>query len=145
MIGVILRKSVIARFARTLGTLLRSGVPLLSALDAAQDVVENAVYTRFARDLVAALREGTPIAEALERSALFEGLVLQLVRVGEETGTLDAMLLRIAEYYELDVETAVTTLGSVVEPVLIIGLGALIAFIVASILVPLYSMIGSIK
>jgi type IV pilus assembly protein PilC len=125
--------------------LLHSGVPLLAALDAAQEVVENAVYSAFARDLVQALREGTPIAGALERSALFEGLVLQLVGVGEETGTLDAMLVRIAEYYELDVETAVSTLGSVVEPVLIIGLGALIGVIVASILVPLYSMIGSIK
>jgi type IV pilus assembly protein PilC len=120
-------------------------VPLLTALDAAQDVVENAVYALFARDLAQALREGTPIAAALQRSALFEGFVLQLVGVGEETGTLDAMLLRIAEYYELDVETAVTTLGSVVEPVLIIALGALVGVIVASILVPLYSMIGGIK
>jgi type IV pilus assembly protein PilC len=145
VIGATLRKSVIARFARTLGTLLRSGVPLLTALDAAQDVVENAVYALFARDLAQALREGTPIAAALQRSALFEGFVLQLVGVGEETGTLDAMLLRIAEYYELDVETAVTTLGSVVEPVLIIALGALVGVIVASILVPLYSMIGGIK
>jgi type IV pilus assembly protein PilC len=145
VIGALLRKSVIARLSRTLGTLLHSGVPLLAALDAAQEVVENAVYSAFARDLVQALREGTPIAGALERSALFEGLVLQLVGVGEETGTLDAMLVRIAEYYELDVETAVSTLGSVVEPVLIIGLGALIGVIVASILVPLYSMIGSIK
>ncbi|MGA7569212.1 MAG: type II secretion system F family protein, partial [Candidatus Aquilonibacter sp.] len=73
------------------------------------------------------------------------GLFLQLVRVGEETGTLDAMLLRIADYYELDVETTVATLGSVIEPILIIGLGALVGLIVASILIPLYSMIGSIK
>jgi len=143
--GGIIRKSVVARFARTLGALLRSGVPVLGALDAARDVLENAVYTLFARDLAAALREGTPIAQAMERSSLFEGVFLQLVRVGEETGTLDAMLLRIADYYELDVETAVAALGSVVEPLLIVGLGAIVGIIVASILIPLYSMIGSIK
>ena len=143
--GAILRKSVIARFSRTLGALLRSGVPLLGALDAAHDVIENAVYARFTRDLAMSLREGDSIAVALEKSPLFEGLFQQLMRVGEETGTLDAMLLRIAEYYELDVETGITALGSVLEPALIIGLGALVGLIVASILVPLYSMIGSIK
>ena len=143
--GSVLRKAVVARFSRTLGTLLRSGVPLLEALEAANDVAENAVYSRLARDLSVALREGSSIAAALERSSLFEGLFLQLLRVGEETGTLDVMLLRIADYYDLDVETAVATLGSVFEPILIIGLGALVGLIVASILIPLYSMIGSIK
>ncbi|HEX8806544.1 MAG TPA: type II secretion system F family protein, partial [Candidatus Aquilonibacter sp.] len=143
--GGILRKSVIARFSRTLGTLLRSGVPLLAALDSAHDVVENAVYAHFTRELGVSLREGVPIAAAVERTALFDGLFAQLVRVGEETGTLDAMLLRIAEYYELDVETATAALGSIVEPVLIIGLGAIVGIIVASILIPLYSMIGSIR
>ena len=143
--GIVLRKAVVSRFSRTLGTLLRSGVPLLEALNAANDVIENAVYSRLTGDLSAALREGSSIAVALERSSLFEGLFLQLVRVGEETGTLDAMLLRIADYYDLDVETAVATLSTVVEPILIIGLGALVGLIVASILIPLYSMIGSIK
>ncbi|MGB6986440.1 MAG: type II secretion system F family protein [Candidatus Aquilonibacter sp.] len=145
LFGGISRKSVIARFSRTLGALLRSGVPLLGALDAAHDVVGNAVYARFTAELSASLREGTSVTAALEHSELFDGLFQQLVRVGEETGTLDSMLLRIAEYYELDVETAIAALGSVLEPVLIIALGALVGLIVASILVPLYSMIGSIK
>jgi type IV pilus assembly protein PilC len=145
LFGGILRKSVVARFSRTLGTLLRSGVPLLAALEAAHEVVDNAIYARFTADLSASLREGASIAAALERSALFDGLFQQLMRVGEETGTLDLMLIRVAEYYELDVETAIAALGSVLEPVLIIALGALVGLIVASILVPLYSMIGSIK
>jgi type IV pilus assembly protein PilC len=145
LFGGILRKAVVARFSRTLGTLLGSGVPLLAALDAAHDVVDNAVYARFTADLSASLREGASVATVLERSALFDGLFQQLMRVGEETGTLDLMLVRVAEYYELDVETAIAALGSVLEPVLIIMLGALVALIVASILVPLYSMIGSIK
>jgi len=145
VVGGILGKSAVARFARTLGTLLRVGVPLLGALEATQDVVGSGVYSRFTRELAGALREGVPMTAALERSSLFDGLFLQLVRVGEETGALDGMLLRIADYYEVDVETAIAALGSIVEPILIIGLGALVGVIVASILIPLYSMIGSIK
>ncbi|HUA09693.1 MAG TPA: type II secretion system F family protein [Candidatus Acidoferrales bacterium] len=143
--GSVIRKAVIARFARTLGTLLHAGVPLLAAIEAAADVVENAVYLRFARLLGTALGEGTAIAAALERSALFDDICLALVSVGEETGTLDAMLLRVADYHELDVETAISALGNTIEPMLIIVLGAVVGIIVASILIPLYSMIGSIR
>jgi len=145
LFGNILGKAVLARFSRTLGTLLRSGVPLLVALDAAHDVVGNASYAREIRNLDESLREGETIVAALGRNSLFEPLILQLIRVGEETGTLDTMLLRTAEYYELDVETAVTTLSGIIEPALVIVLGALVGLIVASILIPLYSMIGSIK
>lgn len=144
-VGLILRRSAVARFSRTLGTLLRSGVPLLGAIEAAGDVVENTSYERGLNDLSDALREGSTVADALDRTALFEGVFLQLVRVGEETGTLDAMLLRVADYYELDVETALTTLGSILEPLLILALGSIIGAIVAAIVIPLYSMIGSIK
>jgi type IV pilus assembly protein PilC len=143
--GDILQKGIVARLARTLGTLLRSGVPLLEAIETAGSVVENASYARYVTDISSALREGSSIAEALEPTPLRDGIFLALVRVGEETGTLDAMLLRIAEYYELDTETAVSALGSVLEPVLILALGSVVGLIVASIMIPLYSMIGSIK
>ena len=143
--GSILRKAVIARFARTLGTLLHAGVPLLAAIEAATGTLENAIYARFARELGAELGEGTPIATAIERSALFDSIFVALVKVGEETGALDAMLLRVAEYHELDVETAISALGSTIEPILIILLGSVVGTIVASILLPLYSMIGSIR
>jgi type IV pilus assembly protein PilC len=144
LIGPVVRKAAVARFARTLGTLLRSGVSLLPALDAARDVAGNAVYAAALGELASALREGIAIADALDRTGLFDALFLQLVRVGEETGALDATLLRIAEYYELDVETALATLASVVEPVLILALGGVVGFIVASILIPLYATIGRI-
>ena len=81
----------------------------------------------------------------LEKSRLFDAIFLQLVRVGEETGTLDAMLLRVAEYFEVDVESAIAALGSIVEPILIMFLGTVVGTIVASVLIPLYSIIGSIK
>ncbi len=143
--GPIVRKATVGSYARTLGTLLQSGVTLMTALDASRDVVESIVYRKCLGALPDALREGDPLAVPLEKSLLFDPLFLQLVRVGEETGALDSMLLRLAEYYELDVETAITTLGSVLEPILILLLGTVVGTIVASILIPLYSIIGSIK
>ncbi len=143
--GTILRKSIIARVSRTLGTLLRSGVPILDALNSCEDVVGNALYGRAVASVGAALREGHPMTAPLDKSGLFEPIALQLVRVGEETGTLDAMLLRIAEYFEVDVETSIAALGSIVEPMLILILGSVVGTIVASVLIPLYSIIGSIK
>lgn len=143
--GAIVRKSVIARISRTLGTLLRSGVPILDALDACKDVVGNALYSHVVETVASELREGHAMTVPLERSHLFDPIFLQLVRVGEETGTLDAMLVRVAEYLEVDVESAIAALGSIVEPVLILILGTVVGTIVASVLIPLYSVIGSIK
>jgi type IV pilus assembly protein PilC len=143
--GTILRNATVARLARTLGTLLRSGVALLTALDASSEVIDNSLYRDGMVAIAESLRQGDPVSEPIERSGLFEPLFVQLTRAGEETGTLDAMLLRLAEYYELDVETAIAALGSILEPLLIIVLGAVVGTIVGSILVPLYSVIGSIK
>ncbi len=145
VLGKVITRSIAARFSRTLGTLLRCGVPLLDAIDAARDVMENARYQHRLNDISEALRGGTSFADALERTSLYEGLFVQLVRVGEETGTLDSMLLRLADYYDLDIETSMSTLGSAIEPVLILVLGSVVGLIVASILIPLYSMIGSVK
>jgi len=142
--GALMRRAILARIARTLGTLLASGVPVLLALAAAEDVADDALYRACMADVGVALAEGNAMASALERSGLFEALAIQLVRVGEESGALDAMLLRVAEYYELDVETSLAALSSVIEPALILFLGAVVGLIVASVLLPLYSMIGSI-
>ncbi|GAC1388852.1 MAG: type II secretion system F family protein [Vulcanimicrobiaceae bacterium] len=143
--GTLMRKSALARLARMLGSLLRSGVGLVFALEVVADIVGNAAYEQNVADVRQALREGDPLAEPLAQSRLYDPLIVQLVRVGEETGALDAMLLRIAEYYELDVETALATLGSTLEPLLIVGLGTVVGFIVFSIFIPLYTLIGSIK
>ena len=145
VIGPLLRKVIVARLARTLATLLRAGVEMIGALKAIEGVVDSAVYEDCIRTVSAALSMGHPIAKPLEESGLFDGLFLQLVRVGEETGSLDAMLLRVATYYELDIEMSIATLGSVIEPLLIVVLGSIVGTIVASILIPLYSIIGSIK
>ncbi|MBC5816221.1 MAG: type II secretion system F family protein [Candidatus Eremiobacteraeota bacterium] len=143
--GSLMRKSALARFARMLGSLLKSGVGLVLALEVVADVVGNAAYEHSITGVRQALREGDPLADPLAASGLYDSLVIQMVRVGEETGSLDGMLLRIAEYYEVDVETALNTLGSTLEPVLIAGLGGVVGFIVFSIFIPLYTLIGSIK
>lgn len=143
--GTIVRKSTLARFARTLGTLLRAGVPLLAALNASREVVTNASYTTMIARVSDALAEGSTVAAALRRTGLYDDLVLALVRVGEETGCLDEMLIRVAEHYEVDVETLIDSLAGMLEPAIIIVLGVVVGTIVGSILIPLYSMIGSIK
>lgn len=143
--GAIVRKAALARLARMLGSLLRSGVGLIFALEVVADVVGNAAYAASITSVRQALREGDALGEPLASSGLYDPLVVQMVRVGEETGTLDTMLIRVAEYYELDVETALSTLGSTLEPVLIVLLGGIVGFIVFSIFIPLYTLIGSIK
>ncbi|GAC1508225.1 MAG: type II secretion system F family protein [Steroidobacteraceae bacterium] len=143
--GTLRRKATLARLARMLGTLLKSGVGLIVALEVVAPVAGNRVYEENLHDVGRALREGDTLAEPLALSGLYGPLVVQMVRVGEETGSLDAMLLRIADYYDLDVETALNALGSALEPLLIAGLGAIVGFIVFSIFLPLYTLIGSIK
>ena len=145
VVGPIARKAAQARFARTLGSLLRSGVGLMDALGVTADAIGNAVYAASVDRLSQALREGETLARPLAESGSYEPLFVQLVRVGEETGTLDDMLLRLAEYYEVDVEAALATLGAAIEPLLIVFLGGVVGAIVSAIFIPLYTMIGSIR
>lgn len=143
--GAIARKSNVARLARMLGTLLKSGVGLIAALDVVTDVVSSVRYRRSIAELRKSLREGSLVSEPLAQSGLYEAIVIQMIRVGEETGALDAMLLRLADYYDLDLETMLSGLGSMLEPAMILFLGGAVGFIVAAIFIPLYTLIGNIK
>lgn len=143
--GVIVKKVTIARLSRMLGTLLRSGVGLVAALEVVTDVVTSARYRQSIADLRRSLREGSTISEPLAATGLYEPMFVQMLRVGEETGALDAMLLRIADYYDLDIETMLTALGSMLEPAMILLLGGAVGFIVAAIFIPLYTLIGNIR
>jgi type IV pilus assembly protein PilC len=145
VLGAIVVKSTAARFARTLGSLLRSGVDIVGAIEAGAGVVEGFVHRHGLRGVVDSLRRGDTFVSSLEASALFDATFLQLLQAGEESGTVDDMLFRVARYYELDVETALGSLTSILEPLLICALGAAIGTIVASIIIPLYSMIGNIQ
>ncbi|HZY99574.1 MAG TPA: type II secretion system F family protein [Candidatus Baltobacteraceae bacterium] len=144
LVGDLLRKTLVVRFSRTLGSLLSAGVDVVASLEASTHV-GGRTFRDALKGAVESLRAGNPFASPLEASGLFDATFLLLVRVGEESGTLDAMLLRVASYYEIDVETGLATLTGIVEPALICLLGAAIGTIVSSIIVPLYSMIGSIK
>ena len=145
VLGLIRRKSTVARLARMLGTLLRSGVGLVASLEVVTDVVNSAPYRQGLGSLRVALGEGAGISEPLARTGLFEPMFIQMVRVGEETGALDVMLLRVAEYYEVDLETTLSALGAMLEPAMILVLGGAVGFIVSAIFIPLYTLIGNIK
>lgn len=143
--GTIAKKTAIAQLARMLGTLLRSGVGLVAALEVVTDVVTSTRYRQSIVHLRQALREGTTVSDPLAASGLYEPMFVQMLRVGEETGALDVMLLRIADYYELDIEMLLRALGSTLEPAMILMLGGAVGFIVAAIFIPLYTLIGNMK
>ncbi|HEV2262069.1 MAG TPA: type II secretion system F family protein [Candidatus Rubrimentiphilum sp.] len=145
LVGSVLRKAEIARLARMLGTLLSCGVNLHQALPVVSAIASGHEFAQSVDALGRSISDGSSIAQPLRASGLYDEIFLQLVRVGEETGRLDAMLLKIASYYELDVETALQTLGTALEPVLIVLLGGAVAFVAAAIFVPLYTLIGNIK
>ncbi|HET9392961.1 MAG TPA: type II secretion system F family protein [Candidatus Rubrimentiphilum sp.] len=145
VIGAILRKASLGRFARMLGTLLACGVNLHSALPVVAEVAGSPRYRASVESLSLSLARGSSIAEPLAASRLYDALFLQLVRVGEETGAIDEMLLRIADYYELDVEIALQQLASALEPVMILFLGGVVGAVAAAVFIPLYSFIGNIK
>jgi type IV pilus assembly protein PilC len=145
IVGPLLRKAITARLARMLATLLRSGIELVTAIEVVRPVAGSARYAAALGGVAAALRSGEPLATALETSRLFDPLLIALVRVGEETGLVDEMLLKIAAYFETDVEAAIATLGAVLEPALIGVLGVVVGFIVFSVFIPLYSLIGSVS
>lgn len=143
--GPLLHRAITARIARMLATLIRSGIELVPALDVVRPVAGSPVYARALRDVEVALRSGEPLTAPLEAAKVFDPLAIALVRVGDETGLLDDMLFKVAAYFESDVETAIATLGSVIEPALIVALGGVVGFIVFSVFIPLYTLIGSVS
>lgn len=142
--GVIVRKSAISRFCRTLGTLISSGVPILEALKIVKDAIPNYVIQRAIEDVHGSIREGETIAEPLRISGVFDELVVNMIDVGEETGELDKMLIKIADNYESDVDIAVESLSSIIEPLLIVGMGVAVGFIVVALFLPLIEIIKNI-
>jgi type IV pilus assembly protein PilC len=144
-IGDIVQKAVLARFARTLGTLSAAGVPILQAIEITATssgnwVVENALLK--SRD---AIREGRPIYKPLEEEPVFPPMVTRMIAVGEETGDMDGMLTKIAEFYESEVDAAVKALTSIIEPIMIVVVGGIVGFIVISMYLPMFKIYEHIK
>ncbi|MED5526795.1 MAG: type II secretion system F family protein [Pseudomonadota bacterium] len=138
--GTLLGKLEMARFSRSLGTLLKSGVPLVKALQVARTSVGNSRLGKALDDSTEGLKEGQRLAGLLKQQQVFPALALQMLQVGEETGQLDQMLLKVAGTYDREVETGIQRLLTVLEPLLIVGLGMLIAAIIISILMAILSI-----
>jgi len=143
--GAIVRKSSVSRFCRTLGTLTSSGVPILDALAILRTAVGNAVVEGAVMDVHNSIREGESIADPLKRSGVFDVLAVNMVAVGEETGELDKMLLKVADNYDQDVDTMVAGMMSLLEPFLIIGMGLTVGFIVISLFLPLVELMKNLS
>lgn len=143
--GPLVRKVTVSRFSRTLGTLITSGVPIMQALEVVSKAVENRVVSQAIDNVRSSIREGESIALPMQASGLFPPMVVQMTAVGEETGTLDTMLQKVADFYDAEVETTLAQLTSILEPLLIIFLGFVVGFIVLSFYMPLYQLITGIK
>lgn len=142
--GLLNRKVSISRFCRTLGTLLSSGVPIMQALEIVGRASGNEIIAMTVTKVRESIREGESIASPLGASGMFPPMVTQMVAVGEETGNLDAMLSKIADFYDTEVEYMLASLTSMLEPIMIVGMGGIVGFIVISVFLPLYQLIGNI-
>jgi type IV pilus assembly protein PilC len=145
ILGLLMRKIAVARFTRTLGTLIASGVPILEGLDITARTAGNAVVERALQKVRKSLEEGKSLTEPLKDSQVFPGMVTQMIAVGEQTGAMDAMLSKIADFYEEEVDAAVKDLLTALEPVMIVFLGVVVGGVVISMYMPLFSLIGKLS
>ncbi|MBL8768993.1 MAG: type II secretion system F family protein, partial [Planctomycetes bacterium] len=135
--GDLIPKTIIARFSRTLGTLLHRGVPILEALEIVEASIPNAVLSGALSDVRASVREGETMAAPLLESRVFDDMVVNMIDVGEATGSVDKMLLKIADTYEDEVDTRVSTLFKLIEPALLLMLAVIVGFIVIALFLPI--------
>ena len=142
VLGDVLLKGSVARFTRTLGTLIASGVPILSGLEITARTAGNKVISEAIMTARASIREGETVAAPLKTSGVFPPMVVQMISVGEQTGALDEMLTKIAVFYEAEVDTAVDTLTSIIEPVMIVVMGGIVGGMVVAMYLPMFKLIS---
>ncbi len=144
VMGQIVGKSSIARFTRTLGTLIAAGVPILEAINITRETTGNEIYARALARVHDAIREGDTFANPLRAAKVVDGIVTNMIDVGEETGDLDKMLLKVADNYDEEVEVLVSSLVSLLEPIMVIALGCIVGFIVIALFMPLVKLITAV-
>jgi len=142
VIGGILEKATIARWTRTLQTMFAAGVPLVESLDAVGGASGNAVFVAGTRKIQTEVSTGTSLTNAMGNTNLFPTMVLQMVQIGEESGSLDNMLGKIADYFEREVDDAVAALSSLLEPIIIVFLGIVIGGLVVAMYLPIFKLGG---
>ena len=143
--GDLLRKVAIARFSRTFGTLIHSGVPMLSSLEVVKDTAGNAVIMRSIETVRNEVRQGGTVSKPLSRDPIFPPMVTQMVAIGEETGRMDEMLEKIADFYDVEVENAVDALTSLLEPIMVVGIGGIVGSVVIGMYLPIFTIINQVK
>jgi type IV pilus assembly protein PilC len=143
--GALFHKTALARFSSTLGMLLRSGVPILQALDIVSETVGNRVISKAVSDVQGSVREGESIAKPLSKHPVFPPMVVQMLAVGEETGAVDVMLDKVADFYNSEVTAAVDALTSLIEPLLIAVIGGAVGAAVISLYMPMFNIINLVK
>jgi len=143
VVGMLSRKIGIARFSRTLSTLLNGGVPIITALEVVQKTIGNLVMMEALEKAQSGIKEGLGLAATLAQSKVFTPMVIQMVSIGEESGALDKMLEKIADFYESDVDDVVSRLSTIIEPLIIGILGVVVGLIVTSIMIPMFDIISS--
>jgi type IV pilus assembly protein PilC len=144
-IGEVIRKIAVARFSRTLGTLVSSGVPILQAIEITGKSAGNVVIEHAMAAVQVSVKEGQTISEPLKGVAVFPDMVVQMIAVGEETGALDSMLQKVADFYEDEVNAAVKSLTSILEPIMMLFVGALVGTVVISMYLPIFNMMNIVK
>ena len=145
MIGPILQKIILSRFANTFAMLYASGIPILDSIRSTQDIVGNRVVSEALRKVEQSIGDGQNVASAFHDVGLFPPLVMRMLRVGENTGALDKALLNVSYFYNRDVKESVDKAQTLIEPMLTVFLGALLGWIMLSVLGPIYDVISKIK
>ena len=145
VMGPVLRKIAVARFTRTLGTLLTSGVPILDALEICGRTSGNVIIEEGIMKVRQAISEGKNMAEPLMAAGVFPEMVVQMIGVGEQTGALDQMLNKVADFYEEETDVAVAALTSALEPVMMVGVGGMVGVVLVAMYLPIFSLAGNIK
>lgn len=143
--GVLFRKTALSRFSRTLAALMRSGVPILQALDIVKETVNNTVVAEAVMGVQTAVKEGSSMTKPLESYPVFPPMVVQMMAVGEETGALDEMLDKIADFYDQEIDALVAALASLIEPLLIVVMGVSVGGMVVALYMPMFNLINLVK
>lgn len=145
LFGLLIRKTLVARFSRTFGTLIESGVPHLEALQIIKASVRNLVMENAVDDIVSSIREGEGIAQPMGQSGIFDDIIVNMVDVGEQTGELDRMLVRIADRYDVEVDRTVDIVFKMLEPIIIVVLAVFVGYVVFALLQPMLSLMQNLK
>ena len=143
--GGLLKKVSVARFTRTLGTLIKSGVPILASLEIVEKAAGNAVFAKIVNNIHNEVKQGGTISCVLEKNKVFPPMVTSMISVGEETGELDSMLTKISDFYDSEVEAAVDALTSLLEPLMMVFLGGMVGAVIVGMYLPMFKIFDAIK